>query len=330
MDPSDTGGMPVLRRNLVIKNTRKPTTPHSPLPTRGAAAHPTPHSRRSRRAPHSPLAAQPRAFTLLEVILAVTIAGALLAAAASLMVSVSTVWMERQDRHFFEDHVDGVSEFLQACFTRAGTAIAKSQSDGESTNGPSASSNTSTGTIDTPTAGDVTIDISYAGDTGGSTSSEKTNSAGGSSLISTAEDPVSWSKPPGYADYQDPLLNFGLKDTPALLIQTEDAPTVGVEAFLYFDKDEGLSLLWFTPLQEDSEDLNDLRRTPISDLITKFEYVYWDERFEKWETETEPKEGEGEEQYILPRFLKLTFEYQGETKERTLTIPVPSQSALIF
>ena len=105
---------------------------------------------------------------------------------------------------------------------------------------------------------------------------------------------------------------------------------MGVEAFLYFDKDEGLSLLWFTQLQEDSEDLNDLRRTPISDLITKVEYVYWDERFEKWETETEPKEGEGEEQYILPRFLKLTFEYQGETKERTLTIPVPPQSALIF
>ena len=63
-----------------------------------------------------------------------------------------------------------------------------------------------------------------------------------------------------------------------------------MEAFLHFEDDEGLSLLWYTPLQEDSEDLDDLRRTPISNLITKVEYVYWDERFEKWETETEPKE----------------------------------------
>ena len=49
------------------------------------------------------------AFTLLEVILAVTIAGALLAGAATLMVSVTNAWIERQDRHFFEDHVDGVT-----------------------------------------------------------------------------------------------------------------------------------------------------------------------------------------------------------------------------
>ena len=86
----------------------------------------------------------------------------------------------------------------------------------------------------------------------------------------------------------------------------------------------------YTPLQEDSEDLDDLRRTPISNLITKVEYVYWDERFEKWETETEPKEGEGDDQFILPRFLKLTFEYEGVIKERSLTIPVTSRNALIF
>jgi hypothetical protein len=46
--------------------------------------------------------------------------------------------------------------------------------------------------------------------------------------------------------------------------------------------------------------------------------------------ETEPKEGEGDDQFILPRFIKLTFEYEGVTKERTLTIPVTSRNALIF
>ena len=61
--------------------------------------------------------------------------------------------------------------------------------------------------------------------------------------------------------------------------------------------------------------------TPISDLITKVEYVYWDERFEKWETETKPKESENDDKFILPSFLKLTFEYEGVIKERSLRSP---------
>jgi hypothetical protein len=157
-----------------------------------------------------------------------------------------------------------------------------------------------------------------------------TESTASSGLIRVSEDPIDWSQPPGFADYQEPLLHFKLRDTPPLLVQTENAPIIGVEAFLHFEDDEGLSLLWYTPLQEDSEDLDDLRRTPLSDLVIKVEYVYWDERFEKWESETEPKEGEGDDQFILPRFIKLTFEYEGVTKERTLTIPVTSRNALIF
>ena len=69
------------------------------------------------------------AFTLLEVILAVAIAGALLAGAATLMVSVTNAWLERQDQHFFEDHVDGVTEFLQASFSMAGNEIALGDED---------------------------------------------------------------------------------------------------------------------------------------------------------------------------------------------------------
>ena len=267
-------------------------------------------------------------FTLLEVILAVTIAGALLAAAATLIVSVADVWMERQDRHFFEDHVDGVAEFIQASFTVAGTEVAFGDEDGgdETASDPNASGDPSVSIDESGT----NVEISRPDDSSGGTNEGSAGSTSGSGLVRVSEDPIGWSKPPGFADYQDPLLHFGLKDTPPLLVQTDNAPIIGVEAFLHFKDDEGLSLLWYTPLQEDSEDISDLRRTPLSDLVTKVEYIYWDEGFEKWETETEPKEGEGEEQFILPRFLKLTFEYEGETKERTLTIPVPSRSALIF
>ena len=266
------------------------------------------------------------AFTLLEVILAVTIAGALLAGAATLMVSVTNAWLERQDRHFFEDHVDGVTEFLQASFSIAGTEIALGDEDGSG-----GSTISETGNEIEADGSQVTVDISGNNNLESGNSMEgNTESTASSGLIRVSEDPIDWSQPPGFADYQEPLLHFKLRDTPPLLVQTENAPIIGVEAFLHFEDDEGLSLLWYTPLQEDSEDLDDLRRTPLSDLVIKVEYVYWDERFEKWESETEPKEGEGDDQFILPRFLKLTFEYEAVTKERTLTIPVTSRNALIF
>ena len=267
------------------------------------------------------------AFTLLEVILAVAIAGALLAGAATLMVSVTNGWLERQDRHFFEDHVDGVTEFLQASFSMAGTEIALGDKDASG----GSTSNKTDNEIETD-GSEVTVGISgnNNSDGGNSMGDDTTESTTGSGLVRVSEDPIDWSQPPGFADYQDPLLNFQLNDTPPLLVQTENAPVIGVEAFLHFEDDEGLSLLWYTPLQEDSEDIDDLRRTQISDLITKVEYVYWDERFEKWETETKPKEGENDDEFILPRFLKLTFEYEGVIKERSLTIPVTSRNALIF
>ena len=267
------------------------------------------------------------AFTLLEVILAVSIAGALLAGTATLMVSVTDTWLERQDQHFFEDHVDGVTEFLQASFSMAGTEIVLGD-DEES--GGSTSNESGNNNIETDDS-QLTVDISGNNNLEGATSMEgNSESTTGSFLVRVCEYPIDWSNPPGFANYQNPLLHFKLRDTPPLLVQTENAPIIGVEAFLHFEDNEGLSLLWYTPLQEDSEDLEDLRRTALSDLVTRVEYVYWDERFEKWESETEPKEGEGDDQFILPRFIKLTFEYESVTKERTLTIPVTSRKAFIF
>ena len=264
------------------------------------------------------------AFTLMEIILAVSIAGALLAAAATLVVSVSELWIERQDRHFFDDHVDGVTEFIQASFAHSGTEITVSAPEEQTVN----SSNPLGADSNTPNTNITEAEImpSNNGVQSGNIASEHA----GVGLIKTAEQPIVWSKPPGYPEYEDPLLHFSLKDTSPLLIKAEDAPVIGVKAFFYFKKDEGLSLLWYTPLQEDSEDLNDLRRTQISDLITQIEYIYWDDRFKKWENQTDPKESEAGDEFVLPRFAKLTFEYEGEKKERILTIPVPSQSALIF
>ncbi|MGJ8650096.1 MAG: PulJ/GspJ family protein [Opitutaceae bacterium] len=248
-----------------------------------------------------------RAFTLLEVILAIAITGFVLAAATSFVVSISRIWVDREERHFFEDHVDGVTEFLNACFTSAGMEVALGDSTTDNT--------------DTSTEGEVRLEV-------GGGNNEATSENGG--LLRSSEEPVGLGRLPGSADYEDPLISFKLIEVPPLLINLDDEPIIGIEAFIHFEDGEGLSLLWYSILQEEVEDVNDLRRTEISQLVTDIQYVYWDEKIEQWEVEDKLMEGEGDEEFLLPRFIKLTFEYEDETKERSLTIPVPSTSALLF
>ena len=69
-------------------------------------------------------------MSLLEVILAIAVAGFVLAAAVSMLVSISSIWSERAERHFFVDHVDGVTEFLNATFATAGVGIVASDDGG--------------------------------------------------------------------------------------------------------------------------------------------------------------------------------------------------------
>ncbi|MEM7790195.1 MAG: type II secretion system protein [Verrucomicrobiota bacterium] len=265
------------------------------------------------------------AFTLIEIILAIAVAGLVLASAASFLVSISNIWVTRQERNFFEDHVDGVTEFLRASFDSAGIEIAisgDSQND-NSVQDPEESDTESEN--EAPPAATIDTEAEPPADNNNS-SSEST----GSGLVRRSDEPIGWGSPPGFASYEEPLINFKLKDVPPIFISPENAPIAGIDVFLHFEEDEGLSLLWYSILQEESDDLNDLRRTEISQLVKNIHYIYWDERFEQWEEEPEPMEGDGDDQFILPRFIKLTFEHEGVTKERMVAIPVQSRSALIF
>lgn len=247
-------------------------------------------------------------MSLIEVVLAIAVAGFVLASAVSLMVSVSSIWSERSERYFFVDHVEGVTEFLNATLAIAGVEITGGANGGSQNNSP-------------PNQG--------GGSPQGQPQSGSGNALGGS-LISSTEEPIRWEQPPGFAKYEDPLLHFSIADAPPLLVDPEDAPALGIRGFLHFEEDEGLSLLWYSILQEEVEDINDLRRTLISPLVTAITYIYWDERFEQWEEEDRPLEDDETDEFMLPRFIKLTFEYEEVSAERMLTIPVPSRSALLF
>lgn len=258
------------------------------------------------------------------MLLAVSITGFVLAAASTMLVSVTNIWSNRLESHFFEDHVDGVAEFVQSSLTEAGTEVALAGADAPNEDGENRQESEN-GNNNAP---EVSLRINREGARGNNRPGRQSD-ASGSALIRRSEDPVAWAEPPGFAGYRDPLINFKLREQPPLLVNRSNAPVPGIDAFLYFDRDEGLSLLWYSLLQEEVDDENDLRRTPISPYVKEMRYIYWDEDFERWEEEDEPQEGE-DDQYLLPRFIKLIFEKDELTKERTISIPVPSRSALLF
>ena len=231
-------------------------------------------------------------MSLIEVVLAIAVAGFVLASAVSLMVSVSSIWSERSERYFFVDHVDGVTEFLNATLATAGTEITANNSINDE--------------------------------------NENQDEQDDSSLTHSNEKPIRWKRPPGFAKYQEPLLHFSMAQAPPLFVDPQGAPPLSVHAFLHFEKDKGLSLLWYSILQEQVEDINDLRRTFVSSLVTAISYIYWDERFEQWEEENRPQKDDETDEFKLPRFIKIIFEYEDTSIERILTISVPSQSTLIF
>ncbi len=272
-------------------------------------------------------------MSLIEVVLAIAVAGFVLTAATSFVVSVSSIWSTRAERHFFEDHVDGVMQFLQSSFDRAGIAIATERAgdSGDSEQDGDDSGQTQAPNGDVPT---VKIEIEGDGDAGIDREQDEERNKGkdeGVSLIQGSEEPISWERLPGASNYEDPYLSFELNALPPLFNAPEELPQLGgVRAYLYFDRTHGLRLLWHPLLQEEVEDNDDLRSTQLSALVEQVEYIYWDERLEAWEIENEPLEGDGQDQFLLPRYLRFTFSHEGVSETRKLAIPVPSRSVFIF
>jgi prepilin-type N-terminal cleavage/methylation domain-containing protein len=264
-------------------------------------------------------------MTLIEVVLAIAVAAFVLTAATSFVVSVSSIWSPRAERHFFEDHVDGVVYFLQRSFDSAGFAIRAEE--GSATNSNSNSTRNVSNSKNSSNA-PPTIKAQQARPKVTKGTDKETT---GVSLIGSTKEPIKWQRPPGYDNFDDPLLGFELNELPVLFNSPENLPALGgAQVYLHFDKENGLRMLWYPLLQEEVEAVEDMRSTMISPWLHAFEYIYWDEDFEEWETLAEPKEGEGDDQWLLPRYLKLIFIYNDVQKARTIAIPVPMKSAFLF
>lgn len=140
-------------------------------------------------------------------------------------------------------------------------------------------------------------------------------------------DPVGWERPPGFNEFEDPLLTFRLRESPPLLAW-DDIVFPGITGHLYFTEGEGLSLLWYSRLYE-VEDIDDVRRTGVSPFVTKLSYCYYDEESEQWSVYEEPQEDQ-DSQFILPDFIKLQFEYDNEVREVPIYLPKRGQNVPIY
>jgi len=209
-----------------------------------------------------------KGLTLVEVIVTVAIIGTFMTLLSFHLVGLSNLWLNRTDDDFFEQHVDGVTLFLNKAFEAAET------------------------------------------DAG----TENQN-----------QTPVSWARPPGWSEFDDPLIHFQQNEAPALFVR-EGQSLPAIMAYLHFEEDLGLSVLWYSLLDaEEIEAERDLLRTSISTFVTKIEYAYYEFEDDNWELEEDPLE-EDDESYRLPDYVRLTFTHP-EEGERTRSVLVPHKTA---
>ncbi|MEL0005293.1 MAG: prepilin-type N-terminal cleavage/methylation domain-containing protein [Opitutales bacterium] len=153
---------------------------------------------------------------------------------------------------------------------------------------------------------------------------------------------VGLGRPVGFSDSDDPLIRFYLREAPPLFFWPH-GPATRVHSFLHLDDRDGLTLLWFTELQEleknekgerEPEDANDLCRTLISPFCSELYYCYYGDEdaspddIKDWEIKDELEENLQSGKFRLPAFVKLVFRWDEEDLERTVTLaidrPAPS------
>lgn len=137
--------------------------------------------------------------------------------------------------------------------------------------------------------------------------------------------PIEWARPPGWSELDDPLLHFRQSEAPALFVR-EGQSLPSILAYLHFERDEGLSVLWYSAFDaEEIEQVRDLLRTRISSFVTRIEYAYYEMEDDEWEITDEPLEEDNNDTFRLPDYLRLTFSHP-EEGERTRSLFIPHKS----
>jgi len=260
------------------------------------------------------------AFTLLEVVLAVAIAGMVMTAATALLVAAGNAWLLRDERAFLETHASGVATFLTS---RADNPRTRVQVDPDTSENQTARSNPAGGNRNVDSNpprvsnGSPTIRVN----SGSASATQATRPNTQSPTSEDSETGIRWQALPGASPADDPKLMLQLATGHPLLVSQLPAERE-IEGFLQWQADEGLFLLWSSPLQEEApRRADELNRTLISPWVSQLEYLYLDPDTERWErTTSTPLDRQNTP--IQPRFLRLVFSHKGVETERIIPLRV--------
>ena len=295
----------------------------------------------NRRKPSSP-----RAFTLLEILLAIAVSGLLLAASSYFMVSLATIWSLRTDEDSFEEHADGVAAFLQRALNEASSRHQPKWKDQDGTSSSTStkitsSTSTTTGTTgktsNTDATGTTAKDGTDTKSTTGTTSdTSDSNTTTGTTATTSAGQwmnaGITMTRTQADEDTEPPLLHFFFFQFPPALGATTPATTLGVEAWLKFDEKAGLAIVWkdIWSIQDTivSNDKDLLRTTVISPFVTKINYIYYDSDAKRWNEYEAPYENNGT--YAVPTFIRLVFTQNGHETTRTIRIQATARKMPLF
>jgi len=247
-----------------------------------------------------------RAFTILEMLLAVAIAGLLLGASTFLLVSLSSIWARRTDMDSFEEHADGVASFIQAALDDSTHRYQPSWTDLD---------NDTSSDKSTETKQDALADAMASKSSG-------LWSSPGVTMKRIDEDDRG----------EKPKLCFAFFQMPPALGSAAHAASPGVDAWLIFEKDRGLAVVWKdiwtvqSRLVSDDKDL--LRSSLISPFVTRIDYIYLDKDNKRWIETEEPRSYAGS--YAVPTLLRLTFTEGERTSERMIVVPDGKHTMPLF
>ena len=146
-------------------------------------------------------------------------------------------------------------------------------------------------------------------------------------LNSSGNQAIDLRRPVGFSDSEDPLIHFYLRDAPPFFVWPK-GPAQRVHAYLYFEEGEGLSIAWFSELQElekneegemAPEDEDELFKTLISPFCETIHYCYYgdedDGELDIKEWDAKKHSGEGLRQGFSSELGEGTINWDGVRKE---------------
>lgn len=124
--------------------------------------------------------------------------------------------------------------------------------------------------------------------------------------------PLVWKNPP---EGNQPALHFRLEEPNPFFVSTV-RPLAPVDGFIRFHEDEGLSIIWHHQPNLTNNRL-ELRRTPISPIVTNLEFGFYNSENQNWEFKT--ASGDDRELYSqAPEVVRLTFQQNRREQTRIL------------